>query len=318
MRIFDCSNSGERPPHRSMSFGPRQNDVRRSLSRYSIEFGVEYVNDPAIADVIITNDVFPSDILKLDKKKVKRMDGIYWDDASIERNIPLNRAASQADLVIFVSKYSQDSYRQLYGDLKTRNVVVLNQVDGCMFNKNAKSYKREDKFVWTASASNWERKEKRFDALMSFAKIIDENSILQLIGHCNVDVPKNVVKLGYKNDEMEVAEILIDSHAFVNFSYRDAAPKVVCQALNCGLPVLFADSGGTGELVENFGVGVKDEKNIVFQKGTIELQFDEIKKSYDCFMKSYNKMAESVKKERHGDELFKGMIEQYFNYCESI
>ena len=54
MKIFDCSNSSERPPHRSASFGPKQNDVMRSLQLYASEFGVEYVDDASKADVIIT------------------------------------------------------------------------------------------------------------------------------------------------------------------------------------------------------------------------------------------------------------------------
>ena len=317
MRIFDCSNSSERPPHRSESFGPKQNDVMRYLRMYANEFGVEYVDDPLLSDIIITNDVFPSYIAPLKKKKVKRMDGIYWDEDNVNRNVALNRAASQADLVIFISKYSQQSHRQLYGNLKSKNVVILNQVDDCVFNKISKSYKPTEKFVWTASVSNWARHEKRFNSMMDFAKLLNKDSVLQLIGNCDMDVPSNVLRLGYMKNPMEMAEVLLDSHAFVNFSYRDAASKTVCQAVNCGLPVLYADSGGTGgtgEIVKH-GVGIKDTKDIVFEDTTSDLDVVEIKKSYNDFLSKYDKMVVDIKSE---PICFKEMIEAYFENCRLL
>ena len=85
-RVYDCSNSSERPPHRSESFGPKENDIMRGLKKYCNVFGCEFIDQPQDADVIITNDIYPKDILALDKPRVKRMDGVFWENRLKDRN----------------------------------------------------------------------------------------------------------------------------------------------------------------------------------------------------------------------------------------
>jgi glycosyltransferase involved in cell wall biosynthesis len=287
----------------------------RSLQLYAKDFGVEYVSMPEDADVIITNDVFPSCILGLGKKLVKRMDGIYWDFPSLGRNESLNRAATQADLVIFISRYSQESFQTLYGGHRLKaQAVVLNQVDDRIFNQDIPAQRQGDKFVWTASASNWARPEKRFSGILQLAEVIDDDSIIQLIGHCDCAVPANVVKLGYKSDEYEVARILRNSNAFFNPSYRDAVPKVVCQAVACGLPVLFANSGGTHEAVVA-GLGIRDRKDIVLEEKTPDLNIDDMDYALAKFRWKYFKSLDEA--EMHRPD-FKGMLYSYFKNCRSL
>lgn len=261
-KIYDCSNSPFRPPHRQESLGPTQNDIMASLKKYCADYDCVFVEDPNEADAIITNDVFPPDILALNKPMIKRMDGVFWDEGG-KRNELLNIAAQQADYVIFISGYSAASYYKMYGqDLKYTN-VVLNEVDGNVFYPEGLRSKR---FMWAASASNWARHEKRFPELIKFAKLVEPlGQGINLIGKCDMDVPKNVIKHGYLSED-EIRNVLNKSAAFVNLSYRDAAPKAMCQAISCHLPVLYANSGGAHELCP-FGIQIK-EKDPISYKGT--------------------------------------------------
>jgi glycosyltransferase involved in cell wall biosynthesis len=277
MKIYDCSNSLERPRHRSESYGPPENDVMRYLKENAHKYEAEWVRTPRDADVVMTNDVFPKDILTLGKPMVKRMDGVFWRPKEIARNIPLNRAARQADRVVFISEYSAKCYLELYGpDINYK--VVLNWVDPGVFKpipipdsictSDPFYYRREydeideccygapRHYSFAACASNWERREKRLTSLLKLAR--QSSDLFLLIGHVETPLPPNIESVGYLSPP-EIARWLNLADAFINLSYKDPAPKVVAQAISCGKPVLYADSGGTRELVGENGVAIPDE-----------------------------------------------------------
>lgn len=295
MKIFDCSGSKEAPPHRSISKGPVVNDIMASLHQYCAIFHSRFVNNPEEADIIITNDIYPADILIFNKPRVKRMDGIFWQENLLERNIPLNKAALQSDHVIFISNYSQMSYLIMYGAARlNESSVVLNNADDAIFGINQRKAFRFNvpRLSFAASASNWARPEKRLKSLIRLARKIDAK--IYLMGHCEEpNLPSNIIKLDYIKSQKEMAEVLGKVDAFINLSYRDAAPKVICQAINCKLPILYANSGGTRELVEEMGVGVpiKDKNELTFEKNVHELNIDDMMEGYCKFKDNYDKLS---------------------------
>lgn len=250
IRIYDCSNSPERHPHRSTSFCPKENDIMYGLKQYAHMFNYKFVNNPKISDVIITNDVFPEAIKGLKIPKVKRMDGVFWQNHLKDNNIKLNESAMLADKIIFVSDFSKQSLYDLYNLRPENSITILNNVDTRIF-KPLGIPKFEDNFTWAAAASNWEREEKRLNMIIEFAKIIESERLI-LIGHVpdKIAIPKNIRLVGYTENYNKLAMILNKCHAFVNLSFRDACPKCVVQARNCGLPILFAFSGGAQELID--------------------------------------------------------------------
>jgi len=283
-KVYDCSNSAERPPHRSENYGPKENDIMRGLKKYANVFDYEFIDNPTNADVIITNDIFPKDILSINKPRVKRMDGIFWQKAYLERNEPLKQAAMEADWVIFISEYSELSFRKLYHELPKNHMVITNCVDSSVY------FPLPKKFIplqWVACASNWAREEKRFNDLMVFAtEIIQPTSQLILIGHCDMKVPSNVDVVGYIEDEREMNRFINFGHMFVNLSYRDPCPKVVCQASNCHMPVFYANSGGTKEVV-NAGVGIVDPE---ISDEVPRLNIDNMKQAYMEFKSNFRQL----------------------------
>jgi len=312
--IYDCSNSEERPEHNNISLGPKENTIVRDLKLWADCYGCKFVDDVNYADVIFTNDVFPSKILELNKPKVKRMDGVYWKKSLMERNERLNKSAEIADKVIFISNYSLESYLNLYNkNREDKYSVILNSVNNNFFYFANTPYKR---FKFCASATNWAREEKRFDNLLQFMKESKES--FALIGKCDFEVPKNCYKFEYIESESRIREILLLSEVFVNFSYRDAAPKVVCQAVSCGLPILFADSGGTPELI-GCGIGIKDRDIIDIEEKTYKLDINDIMSSYEILMDRldlYRRLAMeySIKNRWSHDETMK----KYFDVIRSV
>jgi len=265
----------------------------RGLKKYCGAFGWEFVDQPQDAEVIITNDVYPKHILALNKPMVKRMDGVYWDNRLKERNEPLNTAALASDSIIFISEYSKRSFVELY---KTSIFpkpchVIPNCVDDSVYFPLPK---RVSGFItWIASASNWSREEKRFEDLMVFADVVmDKGDTLVIIGQCdNVPDTIKIWPAGYVDDETEVNKILNSGHAFINLSYRDPAPKVVCQAVNCKLPILYANSGGTPEMV-NVGVPIRDNNEMVFEDRVPRLKLKDMRAAYIDFRSNYRILRE--------------------------
>lgn len=292
MKIFDCSINDFADKHRDESLGPKENDMMFDLKKYQDELYISFVSDYREAEVIITNTTYTPAIIKYANEnkivKIKRMDGIFWRNDLIDRNVKLNEAALQSDAVIFISKFSQDSFSVLYPDeVLTKEYVILNNVDESIFKEN-EFKKKKGQFMWGASATNWNRKEKRPDDLIKFADFLTSfNEKILLIGKSNIKHP-SIINAGYFEDYNELNNVINGVNAWVNFSYMDAAPKTVLQAIKCGKPVLYADSGGISELVGSFGVAIPDNKIMSFEKNNYKLNFDDVISAYVSFKFSYN------------------------------
>ena len=285
MKIFDCSINGYAPAHRVNSFGNVENDMMSALKKYATQLGISFVDKYNKADCIITNTTYTPDIIKSGIPLVKRMDGVFWRTDLIERNKLLNEAAIKSDVVIFISEFSKRSFHKLYTtDVIKKEFVVLNNVDENIFYQIKPN--NNDIIFWGTSATNWERKEKRGDDLLRFADIIDKNEKIILIGVSNI-THKNIINVGYFNDYAEMNIVINNCDAWINLSYRDAAPKSVIQAIKCGKPILYADSGGLKELVGNFGLPINDDKEIYFDSDNSDLDFENVKKSYYRFKSKY-------------------------------
>jgi len=139
-KYYDCSiNSLSNKLHNNNSYGPIENDIMRDLTKYAHLYNFERVYDYKESDIIVTNTTYPIDILEWADKKdialVKRMDGIYWQNELKYKNCMLNRAALESDMVIFISKFSKDSLKKLYGYSPLNYKVILNNVDDKVFYK---------------------------------------------------------------------------------------------------------------------------------------------------------------------------------------
>jgi glycosyltransferase involved in cell wall biosynthesis len=310
IRVFDCSNSVRRPHHRGGG-GPIINDAMRYLRENSHEYGCVWCDTPANADVIITNDVFPDECLALDRPKLKRMDGIFWQEQFRDRNRPLNKAARQADHVIFISEFSKQSYFNLYGEALKSVSVALNWVDPKVF--FPRDVQKFDKFTFVAVATDWSRKEKRLSSLIKLANLINDNIII--IGKCSETLPKNVFSVGYIADHHHTATILSKAHAFLNLSYKDAAPKVVAQGISCGLPVLYANSGGVPEIASHGdSFGIPDNTDFKFEGSTPELSKTSLLRAYTLFRK--NRKGPSPQNPQKN--MFASMLSNYFRAIHEV
>lgn len=286
-KVFDISNSSFRPAHRPESLGNKENEIISAIKYNPKSKGYIFVNSIEKCDMIFTNDVFPPDVFEKypDKIKVKRADGTFWQNSLKERNELYNFSVTNADLVIFTSQYSLSALQALYGLSPKRHKIVLNRVDDKLY--FPKKYNSDSYIV--SSCTNWLRPEKRLLDIMDLAELLPQKQFV-LIGSFprGMKYKKNITLKGYLTSRKDINDIFQQASCFVNFSFRDPSPKVVCQASSVHLPVIYADSGGTREMIssEKMAFRVKDKRQIDFMESTPPLNHVELQKASNVILDS--------------------------------
>ena len=306
IKIFDCSNSAKRPGHRGGG-GPFQNDVVGQLKKYASDYNCVFISDYTKADVLFTNDVYPDNVLTSDIPKIKRMDGIFYRPFDKYRNDIYNTAAVQSSHVIFISRHAQNSFNALYG-YPISSTVVLNVADPAQFSKHINISAEPQ--LYLAACTNWNREEKRLSTLVSLAETTWFKGHIGLIGTAaNIILPSNMTNMNYLSQN-DMHTKFKDADAFLNFSYRDPLPKVVCQALSTGLPVLYANSGGSGEAVLNCGLGINDPEIVDFEEHSPKLEVAQ--EDWINFVRNLNNYKDRLA-ERSFEYEFNNMLKDYFS-----
>lgn len=274
------------------------NTFFRNFKRYiSLDGGIELVNQFAKADILLSvgHYIGPGSILKkrhlrnlshglrirnplgwfLDKgikKIVFRLDGlrrIYAPEGSKLDDILIDNL-DLADSAIFQSNYSRECFHNLNIQYPRSNTVILNGTDNRIFYPPNCMPDFSNRVVLVTNS--WSKNHnKGFKTIALFSEL---NRVQVLhIGNWPEDISPRRVKLLGTMQENEVAEVLKKGQYFLFPSENEACPNTVVEALACGLPVLYHDSGGTPELCKNdlFGKALpKDPYDILALNQFIE------------------------------------------------
>lgn len=293
IKIFDCSNSSERPSSRGFG-GPMMNEFVSLLHKYAPKYGALFVDTLDEADVVFTNDIFPSYVRNKNLPLVKRMDGIFWQSDLVHRNLPFIESATIADLVIFITEYSKNSFKSFYpNEFENLNYTVATHwTDPESF--PLIDIKVEIPTIFSTMATNWNRHEKRINDLIKFAEMFPVT--IHLIGNSdNIQLPDNIIPHGYLSSASSVYDVMKQSHAFINLTCKDAATKTVCTAINYGLPVLYAGSGGVPEMVLTNGVAINEHDSFEVLDYIPSVDADEMEIGYLDFINCYPRLVENLK-----------------------
>lgn len=196
-------------------------------------------------------------------RMVHRVDGpigVYrGQDEGIDRGIwSMNQEV--ADGTIFQSRYSLGEHERLGLTFKAPR-VIYNAADPAIFNPDGRepfSRARRIRLIATSWSDNpnkgaavYKRLEERLDwSRFDFT----------FVGRSQMAFDR--IRAIPPQASRELAALLRSHDVFVTASLHDPCSNALVEALSCGLPALYADSGGHPELVRDAGLAFNDPEEI--------------------------------------------------------
>ena len=122
----------------------------------------------------------------------------------------------------------------------------------------------KDKFVILGVANIW-NKQKGFDDFINLSKLIDNNSVIILVGLNKTQMnqlPSNIIGFERTNDIKSLAILYSLSNVYLNLTYLDTFPTTNIEALACGTPVVTYKTGGSVESITDQTGFIVDQGNI--------------------------------------------------------
>ncbi len=196
-------------------------------------------------------------------RMVHRVDGpvgVYrgFDDGTDERIARIN--AEVASATILQSRFSLEKHRELGVELRDP-VVVPNAVDPTIFHPPAAREPLEGRRVRVVATSWSDNPRKGGDALAWLDRELDHTRYeLTFAGRAPAHY-EHVALVG-PLDSNALAELLRAQDVYVAPSYDDPCSNALLEALACGLPAVYRDSGGHPELVGDGGLPFRADEEL--------------------------------------------------------
>ncbi|MBI3159815.1 MAG: glycosyltransferase family 4 protein [Chloroflexi bacterium] len=239
----------------------------QSFERYLESIGWQVVRDPKErAEFLFTNHWMtpPGALFKAIRRNpavciVQRIDGAAQDYGRAEPEADRTQAAVNrlANLTIFQSQYSRYATREKHSIISQDGPVIWNPVDLETFNPEgpARDYPQE---VCVAAVS-WSANPRKGAASLYACAEQNPDIGFALCGNFP-DAPRlpNLHLLGVLG-RADLAVALRGAAALLTFSQNEACPNHVLEALACGRPVLYADSGAMAEVTGPAGLPVSEK-----------------------------------------------------------
>ena len=204
-------------------------------------------------------------------------------------------ANKSADFTVFMSSWLKDLYIK-QGISSKRYSVILSGADKDIFNRKISLSGIEKdslKFVTHHWGANWN---KGFKFYLMLDKLIEENIFNYNIEFTYIgNIPENIefknTKLVHPLSGDELAKKIKEHHVYITGSINEPSGNHHIEAAQCGLPILYIDSGGIPEYCNGYGE-IFDETNFNEKLEAIitnyDLHFENLKK----YEKDSKKMCE--------------------------
>jgi len=196
-------------------------------------------------------------------RMVHRVDGpvgIYRanDDGTDRRIYAINQEV--ADVTIFQSWYSLEAHQALGLEFKAP-VVIMNTVDPRIFhpiNRDIDLKSRKVRLVSTSWSTNPNK------GALTYKWLEDcldwDRFEYTFVGRSQIKFER--IRMIPAGPSKQVADLLRQHDIYISASLHDACPNSLLEALACGLPAIYANSGGQPEIVSEAGFGFHSVEEI--------------------------------------------------------
>lgn len=207
---------------------------------------------------------------------VHRVDGpvaLYrgFDDGADERIVRLNEEL--ADATVFQSRYSLAAHAELGIDL-TNPVVIPNAVDPAIFYPPPNRKRPEGRRVKLIATSWSDNPNKGGSTYRRLEQALDPARYeLTFVGRFTEPLARTRVIPPVAS--AEIAALLREHDVYIAASVNDPCSNALLEALACGLPAVYARSGGHPELVGDAGFGFSEPEELPALLDRLVAEYDE-------------------------------------------
>lgn len=160
------------------------------------------------------------------------------------------------DHTVFQSEFCKSAFATHCGVSPASSRVILNGVDPTVF--------------FADQANTWETGPMRLAAVSwssnprkGFQTLADVSRLpgleVTFAGNWCPDVDPAYVRLAGVLNSAEVAGVMRSSHAMIHAAWNEPSSNAIMEALACGLPVIYRDSGGNRELAGDYGIPLEED-----------------------------------------------------------
>ena len=249
------------------------------VQKLRLEFP-EYRNNFNLVYLLSNNSYLSKRSLNLLKTRnvpiIVNQNGVYykaWFKGDyFARNQSMAFGYHLADYVIWQSDFCKTASNKFLGTRTGEGEILYNSVDTNLFVPKSKN-KKLFTFLITGNI-NKENNYRIISVIKAFKELDNFYKKIHLIIAGNIDDKdflerktyemklQDKIKFIGKFNQFEAPNIYTLADAYITLTYQDNCPTAVLEAMSCGLPVLYSDSGGIPELVDNkSGVGLEVKSN---------------------------------------------------------
>ncbi len=196
-------------------------------------------------------------------RMVHRVDGpigVYrgFDDGTDRRIAEINHDLAGA--TVFQSRYSLEKHRELGFELRAP-VVIPNAVDPAIFYPPASREPLDGRKIRLVAASWSDNRRKGVETLEWLDRYLDwERYEMTFVGNAPVELRR--IRAVGPVDSKGVAGLFRGHDLYLAPSRDDPCSNALLEALACGLPVAFLESGGHPELVGEGGLPFQADEEL--------------------------------------------------------
>jgi len=253
----------------NMSSNSGPNSFGKRLAMGLIESGHEVeLYDGRNADVSIVF-IEPSG-RPLAKKVIQRLDGIWFSPEEFEtKNSSIKKLYQSADGVIWQSEFDKGMTTKWWGNPKNGSIIRngINAPEIKKFQIPALEQIRQQYEMLFVCSANWhpqKRLMKNIELYKHLRSFYSSAALIVLGSNPTKVADPHIFYAGSQPHDV-CLEIFSASNWMLHLAWLDHCPNTVVEALSQGTPVICSEHGGTKELVQGYGVILKEESDYNFE-----------------------------------------------------
>lgn len=245
------------------------NSFAKRLAKGLIETGHDIeLHDGRNADISIVF-IEPSGN-HLAKKVIQRLDGIWFSPKEFEtKNSKIKSLYQRADGVIWQSEFDKGMTTKWWGNPKS-GVVIRNGINAQQIKKFSITpleqlrQKYEMLFVCSANWHPQKRLKANVDLFKHLKSFYSSAGLIVMGSNPQMVSDPDIFYTGPQPHDV-CLEVFSAANWMIHLAWLDHCPNTVVESLSQGTPVICSEQGGTKELVQGYGIILKEEKEYNFE-----------------------------------------------------